>query len=362
MAEIEGRHALAEGRVGDAERAFDVGVTSVRRRGAPEAEAQALAGRAEARWAAGRREASLADSAAAHAALWGGTSLVPIDAGAAAFLSARPRMTERYVASLLELGRPAEALVVVRAARSHLVCAGHLRARLEALDPDAQRRWDDALARYPALRAEMEAATGEAWRLSAEEESVLRETNRTRDVEARRALDEAMAAIGQGPVGPPAFPPPSRGDLLLAWFPVGSRWVGFAASGDDVTAHWISRPTLPASDEALGAALLGAFAEPIAAAQRVVLPPGGSFARSICTPCPSGARRSWPGCRWSTPSTWAAPSIQAAPSVEAARSWSRAARRTTRAGASSSPTPRATFRAPVRRPSSWDVPGPAATR
>ncbi len=265
VAEIDGRLLLASGDPTAAAAAFDRALAFARLRGGPEAEAQALDGRAAARWAAGRREEAVADWAAAQSAVWSGVGLVPFDAGAAAFLSARDGIPARQVQALLALDRPEEAFAVARAARAYLLRANNVRARLEALDPAAQRRWDDAVARYRGLRAELETASRDAWRLSVAELEGRRTANEAGERAARGALDDAMAALGGTVAGVP--PPPAPGDVLLLWVPVPEGWVGFAADPHGVQVARF----------AADADLLAPFADTIGAARRVVLLPWGSL-------------------------------------------------------------------------------------
>lgn len=262
VAEIEGRLALLEGAPEVAEAAFSRALAHAHLRGAPEAEAQALDGRALAHLAAGRSEAALDDLAAAQEALWSGVASVPLDAGGAAFLTAREVVPLRRVSVLLGLGRVEEAFAVARAARSHLVRAGNLQARLEALDPAAQTRWDEAVGRYRALRAELDAASADAWALPLAELEARRQGSEASERAARRALDEAMAVLG----GPPtALPPVAAGDLLLLWVPQEGGWVGFAATAAGVRAA-------PVGDD-----LLAPFQAELRAARRVVLLPWGGL-------------------------------------------------------------------------------------
>jgi tetratricopeptide (TPR) repeat protein len=230
---LEARLAQAAGDPGSAERAWKQVVAMARLRGAPDAEAQALAGLAEVRRAMGRREDAAADLAAAHEALFGATAQVPLETGGAAFLSARAAMTEDYVSLLLELGREEEAFEVVRRARSHLVRSGHVRERVDALDEASQRRWDDAIGEYRALRAAMDSAAADGWSLPVDEVESRRAVVAGQEQAASDALDRALAILGEGgPSGAPAAVAP--GDVLLAWFPVGGEWIGFAASAEGV--------------------------------------------------------------------------------------------------------------------------------
>lgn len=270
IATLEGWLALDAGDAAGAAAALEQAVVVADLRGSPSARAEALAALAGAHRALGRPDDAVRDLAAAHADLWGATGRIPIDAGAASFLSARAGITEQYVSLLLDLGRPEDALGVVRRARSHLVEAGHVQARLDALDPASRRRFDDNIGEYRALRASLEAAAGEGWDLPKDELAALKTKLDGQEAAATRALDAALALLGAPPASAP--PPPRPGDVVLAWFPVRDDWIGFAATADGVRVARLGR--LPADP---GPALLDPFADPIRSASRIVLLPWGDL-------------------------------------------------------------------------------------
>ena len=165
----------------------------------------------------------------------------------------------RLITLQIEQGHPEAALRTARLARRRALRAVEELASLS----DAQRDTLFKKARFLRKKTE-EAASHDGHRTRAELEQEFK-ARRQLLAELRRDLGHAVAHHSPASV---ALREPTSGELLLVYYPLGERWVGFAADGEQVITTFITlAPEM--SDEDLGKALYEPFTAAIANAREV---------------------------------------------------------------------------------------------
>jgi len=244
-----------------------------------EGEAEALAKRGDAEGAAARlaRAAAIADRQA---------PLVPLGEGRDGFAAAHERSDARRARLLVSLGRPEEALRALRRARGRSLASLAHHREVASLDPERRDRWARAAFDYRREREAIERDAAADWSLAGDTLAAALERRSARSAAARRALDEALAAVLEGRArgdGATAAPPPER-ELVLAFFPGAPGWLAFAQTTVDgrttTRAEDLGAVDAAATDEALSAALLAPFRREIERARRVAVVASGA-ARAI---------------------------------------------------------------------------------
>jgi cellulose synthase operon protein C len=274
QAQLEGRVALAAGRPRDAARAFTRAVARARAAGLAERELEARSGLGQALVALGRRPQAVQELDAAERILDRMFAGMPLGEGRDAFLATREQNARRLVQTLVELGRPRDALAAARRARGRLLRATAFAERVANLGERERARWLAAIGRYRQARARIEAAAAGDWRLSAQELAGAHEQRGALAAEQAAALDEAyqVLAVDPTPPRPATDPAPDRSRALVLWFAAEHGWLVFVERAGDLTVHRV-----PASDSNAIAARrsLEAIAGDLAGVERVrLLPPG----------------------------------------------------------------------------------------
>lgn len=268
--DIEARIHLAEARPRDALARYDELSARARELESPEAEWRVAYWRAQAREAAGDVAGALADYARAEELLDREQLLVPMHAGRDTFVAQRDRATRRHLELLLEQGRDAEALALVRRARGRYLASIRRFAGVAGLAAAERETWDRSIADYQRRRLELDAEAAASWRLPGDDRHAAAERRGARRRELQDRLDELLAMLGGAGGDEVAAPPPAPGELLLAYHPLDDGWVGLAADGDGVVARRLGAVDPERSPpEQLAARLLGPFAAEIDAARRV---------------------------------------------------------------------------------------------
>ena len=266
--ELEARVALADGDEAGALRKFD-GLATGRAATSPAALWRAHVGRARALAALGRGDDAIAAWRAAEDLLEELSVLVPLGAGRDTFLGDREASARGLVGSLVAAGRAAEALAATRRARARNIATLQRVDRLARLSRDERARWEVAIARYREAREALAREDAEDWKLPGDALARRRAARPEREDGLRRALDQAFLVLdgAQPRLGEPR--PIEDGELLLAWYPLGDGWVGFAADGASVEQVRLGPidPALP--PRTLSDRLLGPFDARIAAASRI---------------------------------------------------------------------------------------------
>lgn len=224
---------------------------------------------------ASRRPAEALDAyLAAERVLEEASVSVPLEEGRSAFLGQGERSASRAVSLLLARSRAAEALDVVRRARSRTLRMLALSLSGVGASLEAESELRTALLSYWESRAALLEAAGSDWRLARSSLEAERVARLARERELRRALDDTLSS--RVPFGV-AVAPLSRvpGELVLAYVSTREGDVGLASLGDRTLA-FPRRPLAPgAGPDELAASLLGPVRALVAAATRVRIVPGG---------------------------------------------------------------------------------------
>lgn len=257
----------------------------------PAARWRAEVGRGRALRALGRRGEALAALEQAERLLDAESLGVPIHAGRDTFLSGREAAARLQVRLLLDAGRVDDAFAAARRNRARLLLGLRWTDRLARLTPAEQARWDDALAAYQRQRAQLDAEAADDWQLPADQLAVARAARSRQARELAGLLDRALSVLG---AAAPTLAPLHAGELVLLYHPVardlpdaerregsnarGRRWVGFAATPEGVSVHWLPDPeALLSQPEQLAEALFTPVAAQVHAARRLRFLPYGKL-------------------------------------------------------------------------------------
>lgn len=270
VVEIEARLAILEGDAREAVKLYGELEARARAARAPELAWRAAVGLGIALESSGDDAGAEAHYRRAEALLEEHAAQVPVNGGRVGFLVGRDRGVRLLVDLLLRRGDRDAAWAAIARARVRALRSAETLERLEALPARARRRWERAMGRYAVERDAFDATATMSWSLPADRMAALVDEQRARDERARSALDEAFAALGPSR-SVPAEVGAAQGELVLA----------FQLSADEKTLHVLARTPsgvrasdvplpLPRSSRAkLSEALLGPFAEDIAAAERL---------------------------------------------------------------------------------------------
>jgi hypothetical protein len=269
--DIEGRLALLAGKPTAALRSFGELEDLA-------AQTASFDGQLRARLGAARAHQSLGESAKALQTLLDAEKLldeqslqVPMQEGRDTFVAARQSLVSLHIGLLLDQGRAADALLVARRARARLLRQLAHVDRLSTLPPDQRDRRSRLIGEYQQRRAALEARAEDDWKLPADELRHEEDVRRAEAEAANELLDEAFLVLGEPRDQEPLAQAVSRrGELLLAYQPVGADWVAFAADETGVAARRFELPPdLLARPDSLAALLLVPFRSRIEHAQRV---------------------------------------------------------------------------------------------
>lgn len=276
LEDVEARIALARGAAARAVAAYETLRARARAAAIPHVAWRAEVGRGQALEALGKDAGAEAAYRAAEALLSEESLVVPLMEGRAAFLGDRARSARRLADLLVRRGRAGEALAVLRDARSRAVAAAQRPARLDAMPPADRARYEAALSRYLAARAELDRLAAGDWKLSKEKLAAAASERERTAREARDALAEALGALG-GRADGGAARAPAEGELLVFLDDRDATVRVLAAAGSKTRALDLERPPA-ASGAELGARLWDALSAELAETTRVTLSVDGSAA------------------------------------------------------------------------------------
>ncbi|MCK6570480.1 CHAT domain-containing protein [Myxococcota bacterium] len=280
--DVEGRAALLAGDPRGARRHFE----RLRALGAATASAEAVwrgtIGLARAARAAGEDAGpAFAD---AFEQLADQAMRIPLAEGRESFLAERDAGTRDHVDFLIERGRTAEAMTVVRRARARFLAALRQAERLPALTPAARARWETALADHRRARAALDAEAADDWKRPADALAQARAARGERQRALRIALDAAFAVLAEpaaerAGAAPSPPTPPAPGELVLTWLAGPDGTLAFAADVVGTSAVRIAATPggigAPRAPSTAAEALLAPFSDRIRAARKLrVLPHG----------------------------------------------------------------------------------------
>ncbi|HEY2295485.1 MAG TPA: CHAT domain-containing protein [Thermoanaerobaculia bacterium] len=268
--DLDGRIALREKKPVKALRLFDELEQLASETGSFDGRLRAAFGSARSHQALGDPARALGILRQAEALLDEQSLQIPVHEGRGNFVAARQATVSLHIGLLLAQGRTAEALEVTRHARSRVLRQLAHADRLASLPPDRRARWESLLAEYQERRTALEARASNDWKLPADQVRPERAAIKREAEDARKLLDQAFLALGDPGTQPREAPPlPPPGELILAYHPLASDWVGFAADGTTVTAHRFALPPDSLADTELSKRLLLPFQARIERARRL---------------------------------------------------------------------------------------------
>lgn len=257
----------------------------------PEGLWRAAYGTAQCHAALGRTADALAASRRAEVLLEKASLEIPIHEGRNTFAAQHERATNLHLKLLLDAGRNAEALTTARRDRSRFLRELARGDRLAHLTAAEQAAWDGALSEYWSRRDAIDRGAGSDRFLPADQRPA-REAARAREyAQAKRVLDSALTALGSvADQATPAQPRP--GELVLAYHPLPSGWVGFAADGQEVVVTRFELPpaVLGRPAELAGLLLPAPFRARIERAARIRVVPYGTLRAVDFHALPYGGR------------------------------------------------------------------------
>jgi hypothetical protein len=267
--ELEARQALAAGDVGAAERRYRALAAEARRSGTTEALWRALVGQA--------RVESPRDSASALALLSEAEDLVDRQAlaipwpGRARFAAQRQAGSELRIDLLLRAGRTAEALRAARRSRARVPRQVEVAARIEAFSGPARRTYTAAVGRYLDARRRCDEEETDDWRLPADRLTAARAARISFCASVEVGLETSLASLGLAPEhrSEEEFRAPAADELILAYHPLPTGWVAFAADASGLEARRFTLPAALPAEAELGPILLQPFASRLHQAKRV---------------------------------------------------------------------------------------------
>jgi len=274
--DLEARIALHEARPAEALRQFAKLAVLAAGTGSADGRLRAAFGQARAQQALGERVSAVDTLRNAELLLDEQSLRIPVQQGRATFMATRQAVVSLHVEILLEQGLDADALSVARRARSRALRQLEHDDRLATLTADQRQQWDRAMTEYQERRSALEERAKDDWRLPADQFRYRQALHQTEADATGKLLDRAFLILGD-PADRPAEPPPLRdGELVLAYHPLPTGWVAFAADGKTVLTHRFALPPTALSDaEELARLLLLPFRGPITRARRIRVLPSG---------------------------------------------------------------------------------------
>lgn len=266
--DLEARIPLQEGRPAEALRRFGELEELASAAGSSDLTLRAVFGKAQAHQSLGERTTALAVLQEAEALLDEMSLQVPLHEGRETFMATRHAVVNLHAELLLDQEQNAEALHLVRHARSRLLRQMERSHSVENLTPDQRERWERLLADYHGKRAALEQRATDEWRLPVDR---VPRDQAAREAEAeavKRLLDQAFQVLprARSQEEPPA---PRRGELILAYHPLSRGWAGFADDGRTVEVHRFDLPPDLSRLDRLSHSLLLPFQDSIAKAKRI---------------------------------------------------------------------------------------------
>jgi cellulose synthase operon protein C len=277
--DLEARIALREGRPTEALHRFDDLGELARETSSADGRLRAAFGQARSLEALRNQAAALETLRRAEILLDEQSLQIPIYEGRDTFVATRQAIVNLHVELLLGQGRNAQALEAARHARSRVLRQLEHGDRLANLTPDQRTRWARILTDYQRKRTTLEERAKNEWRLPTDQVGFERDKRRGEAEAAKLLLDEAFRILGDSGERPGGvLPPPRPGELILAYHPLPSGWVGFAADGETVTVRRFELPPgVLARPAELARLLLLPFRSSIEKAERIRILPSGSL-------------------------------------------------------------------------------------
>lgn len=232
---------------------------------------RALVGRGRVLEATGKKKEALDAYRAAEEVLDDAIVAVPFGEGRSSVSGESREATQRSATLLLELGRDAEALDVVRRARNRVVRSLARTEHVASLAGPDRERWERAIAEYRKAREELDGEAAGDWKKARPALEAAIAARKARHAKLRAALDDAMAIVGGTRAeGLAAL---RSDELVLAYSDLGGAFgaVGFAVEAGKVRGFRVGAAAGVEADAGGGArdALLAPVSAELARAKRV---------------------------------------------------------------------------------------------
>ncbi len=194
---------------------------------------------------------------------------VPLGEGRGAFLYDESTVDQLRVGLLIDSGRYHDAFEAVREARTRLLATLPLANRLDRMAPARAKEWDGVLTAYRRERDSLEKEASADWGLSKEELMTKLGARARRSAELRKRLDDVLLLSSTASSRLAPAMPPDAEEVVLAYYPVGNKWLGFAWSRENLRYMAIGTIPAQASPSHWAEHLLGPFAPEIARAKGI---------------------------------------------------------------------------------------------
>lgn len=204
---------------------------------------RAALGKAQSQEALGDRKTALETLREAETQLDEQSLQIPLQEGRETFMATRYALVSLHLELLVRQGQTTEAFDVARHSRSRMLRQLKRGNRMANLTQEQRERWERFSTEYQEKRAALEERAKNDWRIPLD-----RRNRELAGWEAERkamqkALDQAFQVFEDpGEQPDPEPPPPRPGELILAYHPLPSGWIAFAAEGKSVTAHRFGLP------------------------------------------------------------------------------------------------------------------------
>lgn len=259
--DLAGRVALAQKRPRDALADYDRLAARARSAASPEPLLRALVGRGRALMGLGRRDDAIRAFEDAEELLDAELARLPAGEERAMFLEEQGASADALIDLLSGARRAGEALTAARRARSRNVRGALRMERVTALAAAERTRFEAALARYRAARAELAKDEERAWQRPRDAEREARSAREAMLRASREAMEEAFAVAGEAPALAGALVRPAPGEAWLLLHPMGPRACRVLAATAQGTRTFVAQASPADPPDALAAALLGPLDE-----------------------------------------------------------------------------------------------------
>ena len=177
------------------------------------------------------------------------------------FLEEKGASADALIDLLAGAQRAGAALTAARRARSRNVRAALRMERVTALSAGERARFEAALARYRAARAELAKDEERAWQRPRDAEREARSAREALLRTSREAMEEAFAVAGEAPALEGSLVRPAEGEAWLLLHPTGPRACRVLAATAQGTKTFVAQASPSDPPAALAAALLGPLDE-----------------------------------------------------------------------------------------------------
>lgn len=220
-----------------------------------------------------RRREAVAAFQQAEAALDALAQQIPLGQGVASFVRDHQQSVQELVQALLDMGHVPAAMDAVRVAQARAFLLAAQAPQVAQLPEARRKQWEDALARYHQLRANLESRRAQ-WDVTAEDQRQHDDAN----APERTAVEKALEAVYRTlrPQGAPtrtSLRKPGANEAYLVYFRSQAGWLAFVSTGQASRVVQIPEVSSDLDAETLSEILLQPFAPELAKVTRITLLP-----------------------------------------------------------------------------------------